>query len=235
MKTIGLAAFVALFHIAPLAAQPGTSSSARLAIRSGIVEVERGGLWHPIGAGEALNPGERVRTGTGSTAAIEIGPRQVITLNEQSQVQIGRPGSALVQLETGSMKVFSASNVQLAAKDALLETTEPPVDLELGYRSDKLYLTVFNGAVRNGSVSIRGATEDPSVRTYVAGRRSAVNKAAVADPAFYIFPYFLYGWPDPNDGKISPPVVNSPTHPAYRPTQIVPPMPDPLHVPTTKQ
>jgi hypothetical protein len=50
----------------------------------------------------------------------------------------------------------------------------------------------------------------------------------------YVYPYFLYGNVDPFEGRIVPPVVNNPTHPAYRPTQIVPPMSDPLRVPVTK-
>jgi hypothetical protein len=144
----------------------------------------------------------------------------------------------MVQLESGSMKVFSASDIQVSAKDTVLESTERPVDLELGYQSDKLNLTIFNGAVRTGSIIIHGgAQQDPTVRTYTANGQSAQREGyVIANPTYYIYPYFLYGNgnPDPNAGRIVPPVVMNPTHPGYRPTQIVSPMSDPIRVPVTR-
>ena len=106
-----------------------------------------------------------------------------------------------MQLESGSMKVFSSSDIQVGAKDTVLSTADRPVDLELGYQADKLNLTVFNGAVQNGPVIIRGGNEDPNVRRYTANGRSSQQRGnVVANPVFYIYPYFLYGNPDPNAG-----------------------------------
>jgi ferric-dicitrate binding protein FerR (iron transport regulator) len=227
----------ALFSVTVLNPQSASAQNARLVIRSGIVEVQRGNMWLPISVGEALNPGEQVRTANGSTAAIEIGSGKVITLNGQSQVQIGQSNtSPLVQLESGSMKVFSASDIQVAAKDTILQSTDRPVDLELGYQSDQLNLTVFNGSVRSGRMIIHGGNQDPTMRTYSANGRSAWRGGGIVpNPTFYIYPYFLYGYPNlnpnPNAGVIVPPVVNNPTNPGYRPTQIVPPMSDPIRVP----
>jgi len=174
-------------------------------------------------------------------AALEVGPGKVVTLNEVSQVQVGVSNSAaIVQLDTGSMKVFAASdgrdnreNILVAAKDILLESAERPLDMELGYQGDKLNLTIFNGAVRNGPMTIRGGNQDTTVRTHTAGRTNE-RQVIVPNASFYVYPYFLYGYPDPNAGKIVPPVVNNPTNPGYRPTQIVPPMSDPIRVPVTK-
>ena len=224
MKKLSLL-LAAVFSVTALNAQ---SPNTRLVIRSGIVEVQRGNIWLPISVGESLNAGERIRTASGSTAALEIGPGKVITLNEQSQIQIG----PVMQLESGSMRVFSTSDIQVAAKDTTLQSSERPLDLELGYQADGLNLTVFNGAVRNGPMIIRGGNQDPTVRTHIAdGRASRNHGDVVANPAFYIYPYFLYGNPDPNAGRIVPPVVNNPANPGYRPTQIVPPMSDPIRVP----
>jgi hypothetical protein len=139
------------------------------------------------------------------------------------------------------MKVFAASdgrdnreNILVAAKDTLLESAERPLDMEIGYQADKLNLTIFNGAVRNGPMTIRGGgNQDATVRTHTAGRTHE-RQVIVPNANFYVYPYFLYGYPDPNAGKIVPPVVNNPTNPGYRPTQIVPPMSDPLRVPVTK-
>ncbi len=223
---------VGTFAVAILHAQV----PARLVIRSGLVEVQRGNVWSPISPGELLNAGDHVRTASGSIAAVEIEPGKVITLNELSQIQLAASNSSpTVQLETGSMKVVSSSDIKVGAKDTTLESADRPLDLELGYQADKLNLTIFNGAVRSGSMIIRGGNQDPTVRTYSTNGRSShqvVN--AVPNPTFYIYPYFLYGNTDPNAGKIVPPVVNNPTNPGYRPTQIVPPMSDPIRVPVTK-
>jgi len=238
MRKLGFPLFVALFSVTALNAQPRVIfETATLAVRSGSVEVQRGNTWSPVSAGERLAPGERVRTAKGSSAALEIGIGKMITLNELSQVLIvdsnGRP---IVELEHGSMKVFAATDIQVAAKDTMLETADQPLDLELGYQADRLNLTVFNGAVRNGPVIIRGEKEDSRTRTngpYVPNA-SQFQGAVTANPTYYIYPYFLYGNHDPNAGAIVPPVVNNPTNPGYRPTQIVPPMSDPIRVPVTK-
>jgi hypothetical protein len=245
MKTIGLQLLIVTVSATLLNAQSPAVADARLAIRSGLVEVQRGNIWVPITISEPLRAGERIRTGSGSVAAVEFGPGKVVTLNEQSVIQIGPIGSdgssggaAIVHLENGSMKVFSASEIQIAAKDTMFESTDRPIDLELGYQADKLNLTVFNGAVRNGSVIIHGGNEDPSVRTYTAGRNGRRNdrheQQIMVDPTFYVYPYFMYGNPNPNVGRIVPPVVNNPTNPGYRPGQVVPPMSDPIRVPVTQ-
>jgi hypothetical protein len=226
---------VTLFSLTALNAQPASPLNPRLVIRSGLVEVQRGNTWLPVSLGDSLTAGDRIRTASGSTAALEVGPGKVITLNEQSQVQVGQSPAPIVQLESGSMKVFSASDIQVSAKDTILESDASPLDLELGYQADKLNLTVFNGAVRTGPMIIRGGNQDPTVRTYTAnGVSSRRNQNIIANPTFYIYPYFMYGYPDPNAGRIVPPVVRNPTNPGYRPTQIVPPMSDPIRVPVTQ-
>jgi ferric-dicitrate binding protein FerR (iron transport regulator) len=237
MNKIGLLFSLSLLTVAALHGQSPNTSAARLVIRSGIVEVQRGSLWFPIATGDALNPGDRVRTAAGSVGAIEIARSVVVTLNEHSQVQINPlNGSAAVQLESGSMKLYADSEIQVAAKDTLLESADRPLDLELGYQANRVNLTVFNGSVRSGSITIRGGSQDSSVRTYRAnGMSPRRNDPQVSpDQTFYVYPYFLYGNPDPNAGRIVPPVVNNTTNPGYRPTQIVPPMSDPIRVPVTK-
>lgn len=232
MKKIGLQLVIAVFSVAALHAQSETAQTARLVIRNGIVEVQRGNVWLPIGSGEAFNSGERVRTGAGSSAAIEIGSGKVITLNEQSQALIVQSSQGpVMQLESGSMKAFSQSNGQVVANDAALETATAPV---------------ADPGPQAGPTTVSGVANDPTLRTYTANSSAAGQNVdtVVPNPVFYVVPYFVYpNWvypnavipkPDPNEGKIVPPVVNNPTHPGYRPTQIVPPMPDPLHVPVTK-
>src|SRR5262249_1577051 len=147
--------------------------AARLVIRSGIVEVHRGNAWLPIATGEWLNPGEYIRTGSGSSAVFDLGLGKVVTLNESSELQIGQSSaSPAVQLERGSMKVFSESDIQLAAKDVTLQTAEHPLDVELGFQADRLNLMVFSGAVQNGPVIIHGGNPDAGLRTHTAGGRS---------------------------------------------------------------
>jgi hypothetical protein len=236
MKKLRLSIFVAILSAATLKAQAPPAVNAKLAIRSGIVEVQRGNVWLPIGAGERISAGERIRTSKASSAALEIGPGKLVTLTELSQVLIGQSnGTPIVELEGGSMKVFASSDIQVAAKDTRLESADRPLDLELGYQADKLNLTIFNGAVRNGPVIIRG-NEDPNTRTRPPYGPDPSRRPdnVVEYPTYYVYPYFLYGRPDPNEGKTVPPVVNNPTNPGYRPTQIVPPMSDPIRIPVTK-
>jgi len=241
MIKIRLAVFAALINVVMLQAQTRAPEAGRLVIRVGVVEVERGNAWLPIGTGDTLRPGDRVRTGTGSSAAIEVAPDRMVTLNQASQIRIGSTDKApLVELENGSMKVFAGLDMQLGAKDTRFEVAERPLDLELGYEADNLNLTIFGGSVRNGAVTIRGGNQNPNARTYSAGGRLPRNDVPLAIPSsYYIYPYFVYGNQvygnqvrrNPNAGAIVPPVVNNPTNPGYRPTQIVPPMSDPIRVP----
>src|SRR6476469_8971254 len=66
-----------------------TAPTARLAIRSGLVEVQRANAWIPISSGEFLNPGDHIRTASASMAAIVLAEDGVITLSEASQVALG--------------------------------------------------------------------------------------------------------------------------------------------------
>jgi ferric-dicitrate binding protein FerR (iron transport regulator) len=201
-----MAALIAFIGSATLHAQAGASSNARIAISSGIVEVQRGNAWSPIRTGEALNPGEHIRTSNGSWTAVEFDPNQIITLTERTEIEI-RPsnGVPVVQLHTGSIKVFAATDLQIAAKDTILETAERPLDLELGYQGDQLNLTVFNGAVRNGSVTVRGnqQTSTSNVRTYSAGsHRPVYANGPGGYPSVYVYPYFMYGNRTPGQGPV---------------------------------
>ena len=90
-------------------------------------------------------------------------------------------GTLSVQLVAGNMKVFSAADIQVAAKDTVLEGVERPVDMQVGLRGDRLDLMVFSGAVKSGAMTIRGA-EDTSVRTYTADGRSPQRRHLDSDP-----------------------------------------------------
>ena len=142
LKPAAICVLVTALSIVTLNGQSSTTRSPRLAIRSGLVEIQRGNVWSPASLGESLNPGERIRTALRSTAALDMGPGRVVTLNEQSVVKIGQvspsDASPVVELESGSMKVFSAADIQVSAKDTVLESAAPPLDLELGYQADNL-------------------------------------------------------------------------------------------------
>jgi hypothetical protein len=73
------------------------------------------------------------------------------------------------------------------------------------------------------------------MRTYSANGRPLQRHAEeVPSPNIYVYPN-VYGGRDPNAGAIVPPVVINPTNPGYRPTQVVPPMSDPIREPVRKQ
>ena len=202
-----------------------------LAARGGLVEVQRNNVWTEIQPGEQVNIGERVRTGSFSSAAIELAPGKVITLNEETEVQVrDSNGSPLVRLESGIMRVFSAADIQVAARDTMLESVERPLDMQIGFQADRLSVLVFSGAVRSGAMTIRGM-QDPTVRTYTACGHWRYRDGATQPPYsnFYIYPYFPYGYS--GNTTIVPPTVLNPTNPGYRPDQTVPPMSDPIRPP----
>ncbi len=201
-----------------------------LAAGGGLVEVQRNNVWTEIQPGEQVNIGERVRTGSFSWAAIDLAPGKVITLSQETEVQVrDSNGSPLVRLESGIMRVFSAADIQVAARDTMLESVERPLDMQVGFQADRMNVMVFSGAVRSGAMTIRGM-QDPSVRTYTAGghwRYRGDTPPTYSN--FYIYPYFPYGYS--GNTTIVPPTVLNPTNPGYRPDQIVPPMTDPIRPP----
>jgi len=222
---------IAVFNVTALSAQSLSETNAKLVIGSGVVEVQRGNLWGPIAVGETVYAGERIRTAKASSAALEIASGKVITLNELSQILVSMSNMSPCVLESGSMKVFSTPDTQIAAKDSALQSGDPSVDPASGYTADQQNLNVFSGPTHNGPVVTRRGNPDPTMLPNLEDGPPQNQGGIIANPIFYVFPYFFYGNHDPNAGAIVPPVVNNPTHPAYRPTQIVPPMSDPIRVP----
>jgi hypothetical protein len=209
MRKLASSVLVGLLSITTLSAQVVSTATARLAIRSGIVEVQRGNAWVSINAGERIQSGERIRTGKASSAALEIGAGKVITLDELSQVLIRESDETpTVEIENGNMKVFLASEMPATVKET---TRDWPIDPELRYQGDR-----------------------PVIVPQIQIPEIPIQSTIIPTPTYYFVPYFVYGNRDPNAGAIVPPVVNNPTNPGYRPTQIVPPMSDPIRVPVTK-
>ena len=234
---------VGIISAASLQAQTASPSSARLGARSGIVEVQRNNTWSPIAAGDPISAGDRIRTASGSLAALELGPGKTITLSPSTEIQLRDPNGTLsVQLVAGNMKVFSAADIQVAANDTVLEGVKRPVDMQVGLQGDRLDVMVRSGAVKSGAMTIRGA-EDTSVRMDTAAGRSPHRRHFDSDPGasptFYVYPYIIWGnagaYGNAGNGAIVPPTVLNPTHPGYRPEQIVPPMSDPIRIPVQKR
>ena len=244
---------VGIISAASLQAQTASPSSARLGARSGIVEVQRNNTWSPIAAGDPISAGDRIRTASGSLAALELGPGKTITLSPSTEIQLRDPNGTLsVQLVAGNMKVFSAADIQVAANDTVLEGVKRPVDMQVGLQGDRLDVMVRSGAVKSGAMTIRGA-EDTSVRMDTAdgpsphrrhfssdlGAYPTFSSDPGASPTFYVYPYIIWGnagaYGNAGNGAIVPPTVLNPTHPGYRPEQIVPPMSDPIRVPIQRR
>ena len=55
---------------------------------SGTVELQRNGVWGPITPGAQINDGERVRTGVGSSATLDLGSGTIISLTQASEIQV---------------------------------------------------------------------------------------------------------------------------------------------------
>src|SRR5437879_5993606 len=131
MRKPGLGLVIALFSLAALQAQTTAQSKARLVAVGGVVEVQRNNAWVQAAPGDQLNSAERVRTGMFSSAALELGPGKVVTLAESTEIQVGesRSGSPIVQLESGNLRVLSTADIQVAAKNTMLQSVERPLDM----------------------------------------------------------------------------------------------------------
>ncbi len=222
VKKLSLLILVSWLSIAASSAQSFSTLTARVSIRGGVVEVQRGNSWLPVVAGESLGAGERIRTGKASTVAIEIGTGRVVTVGELATVQIVPSSTGLlVKLEAGVMKQFFPTDLPARSNDTIAETPERQLILELRDQVEKL-----NQAIRPNAVP----DEPRVIRTkHIPNQESVLESPAyVAYLDFLLTQDFVPAQPDPGDGRIVPPTVTNPTHPAYRPTQIVPPMPDPL-------
>ena len=220
--TVGIMTLIALFSTVTLNAQ----SRATLAARIGTVEVMRNGAWTVVGLGEAINAGERLRTGEGSSAAVDLGPGRIITLSEGSQIEvIASNGSAAVRLEIGNIKVVSEGDIQVSTKETTLTTGDKPLHMELGYKGDDINVKVITGAVRNGPMVIWGA-EESTKRIYSSGGRGRRSGSTVVFPNVYFYPYVVYG-----NRTVIRNATEKPSYPGYWPSQIIPPMTNPLRPP----
>jgi hypothetical protein len=254
MKKIVLPLLVAaaILSSGPAQAQSTADGKPRLVIRSGVVEVLRDQVWQAVKPGELLNAGERVRTANGATAAIELERNKIVTLEENSEVEIqlvGSAGAHSIRLDSGSMKAFSpppetAPLPQDRPPQTAAQTSDKSLDLELDYQGDSLRLSISDRDGRSSSVTIRGAApamsaanRRPAEEPYYYPQfyqREQLYGNVLSSPTYYVYPFQVFsGRPDPNEGRIVPPVVTNPTNPGYRPTQIVPPMSDPIRVPVS--
>jgi len=73
---------------------------------SGIIEVQRNNVWVPIAPGAQINDGERVRTGVGSSATLDLGSGTVITLTQASEIQVQQTKDPTVRTYTADARAF---------------------------------------------------------------------------------------------------------------------------------
>jgi hypothetical protein len=62
--------------------------TARVVVGTGTVEVFRDNSWRPLTTNDAVNSGEKVRTGGDSSATLQLGSGQILTLGANSELQI---------------------------------------------------------------------------------------------------------------------------------------------------
>ncbi len=110
----GLGLALLLAPVAPAAgtpppASPASRPDAALLEFAGTVEFAGAGTaaWNPAQRGQALQPGDRLRTGPDSRATVRLSDRSVIRLNQRTWLQIQAPqaagGRARFRLERGSL------------------------------------------------------------------------------------------------------------------------------------
>jgi len=79
---------------------------------SGTVEVQRNNAWVQIAPGAQINDGERVRTGVGSSAMLDLGQGIMITLSQASEIQVRETKDPNVRTYTADARSFHQDFVQ---------------------------------------------------------------------------------------------------------------------------
>ena len=229
LKQFGFSLLIAGLSVGTLSAQ----SAATLSGRIGTVEVQRRGAWTEARFSEQISPGERVRTGDRSSAAIDLGPGKVATLAENTEVEVrdGGGDSLNVRLESGNMRVVSASDVQVSARDTAAESSaRRPLDLDRGSQADELNLTITG---RTGPIIIRGDAGSTK-----RGSQPEVNPSQYGVPFGYsniygnpfgFSGYYTYPFVFGNPGFVQPTIQNP--YSGITPGQVIAPMTDPLRPP----
>jgi hypothetical protein len=73
---------------------------------SGTVEVQKNNVWTAIAPGAQINDGERVRTGAGSSAMLDLGAGTMITLSQSSEIQVRQMQDPNVRTYTADARSF---------------------------------------------------------------------------------------------------------------------------------
>ena len=182
----------------------------------GSAEVLRDGRWQPLRSGEALAPGEIVRTGEGSRAAIQLTSGTQIKLNARSQLelkQIAPPVEGFVptaaQALHSLLRVLSGEIWVRNSGEALEIQTVPAIATIRGTEfnlavgpGDSARLAVLNGLVEfsnpQGSVLV-AANEQAEVKLGEAPRKSVLLNPLDAVQWSFYYP----GLSDPAEGDPS--------------------------------
>ncbi|PYS53413.1 MAG: hypothetical protein DMG13_12730 [Acidobacteria bacterium] len=224
VRMFGFLMLIAALSVISVNAQ----SAAKVSGRIGTVEIQRGGTWTEARSSEQISPGEKVRTGNRSSAAIDLGPGKVATLAENTQIELRDGADSLnVRLESGNMRVVSAADLPVSARDTTPETPARPSDLD--YQADGLNLTVNGGAARTSTIIIRGndarrssPQPDANLPQYgIPFGYSNMYGNTLGYSGFYSYPYVFA-----NPGFVYPNIQNP--YSGIMPGQIIPPMTNPM-------
>jgi hypothetical protein len=180
---IPLFALVALLLVAG-----GAAADPTLVLVSGRVEVGRGTppVWREAKAGEALAPGDSVRTAAGARAELALGDQRVVRVYEQSMLRVGTsitPTGAVrsVDLEEGQ-SIFDVMKKTVADE---FEVITP--EIVVSVKGTRFLVAAVPGAdytaVFRGEVGLAGeGFEAISVRPGLLGTRGELFLAPFSDP-----------------------------------------------------
>ena len=100
--------------LALLAAVPAAAETAVVAV-SGQVEVLRNGAVAPAAAGQAVQPGARLRTGANSGAELLVGSLMLARLSPNAEVEPAEQGNPSLRMHAGQARIAVAGRVEIRA------------------------------------------------------------------------------------------------------------------------
>jgi hypothetical protein len=158
-------------------AGPATAEAqARLMSGGGRIEVIRQGASAQAMRNQMFLENDRLRTGPGAFAWLDLGMGSRAVLSENTEVELqAAVGSIRVLFVGGTLRMVSSAPMTVATGDGEFASVGGFLDMKLSYQEARLTFAIAKGSVNTigltPNVTVASA-EDKAVRTYISGRHS---------------------------------------------------------------
>ena len=158
---------------------------ARLVSLQGTIEVRRAQStqWSPAAADAALCPGDAVRVGERSRAALRLANESNLRLDQNSALTLPAPeeGIAFIELLRGALNVFTRTPQPFKVRTPFVNAGVEGTEFAVRVDADSAQVAVLEGKV--SAANELGAVELTSGELAIAGRNAAPRRGRIVRPA----------------------------------------------------